>query len=623
MDSLTPVVAESPAGPPPQAESASAKGRMPLLVLAAVLALPGLFMGLHADDWFQTRPRAVTEVLRTFAGDWGDGVQGRGGFYRPLVRVAFHFDQVLHGSTAFGCHLTNGVMFVALVWILFELGMLLTGGRTRGLLVGIGAVFLLSPLKNESLYWVSGRTDLLAALLVLGSCLLALRGLAENRALYAALALVALLGALLAKEVALSGALIIPLAALLLAPRETLREVRWILVVGPIVLGGVYFAYRARVLGGLAGYAEQGAPLAPEQVLDHMLRMLSALFVPWQAGGASRFAPVLGLLGFLLGLVLLLLGGCRRASLFALGSLVMAMLPMGLIEISPNDGTRVLLLPLCFQTLLFLTFFLHGGAWAVWRWIGGFLALVIALTLQPANLGMIAGMLSARRANDRVVSEAVSALHAATPGTVFIVPEGRPTHARRILDPGAALIMALQTRWLQDGGTGTESVISPDVPRVGIRLTGTQGDVFLAPILQRWMDLPLVLFSIDNGGSLSQLNAERVWAEDELTTSTFALEMPRVAAGRIFLIEEVVEPPRVPPSQVAVSTSGEGERWLTPASVVLGARRVSWWTINLMSGSPARTVRVETPPVDSTRSRMLRTAMYDLNAPSAEGGGIH
>lgn len=119
-------------------------------------------------------------------------------FYRPLTTLSYVFDYALHGNNPAGFHLTNILIHLANTSLLFLLlrrrG---ASGMLAGLLVGCWALL---PRSTEVVAWVSGRTDALATLAVLGALAL------WSKAAWSrwAASLVLLLG-LFSKELAIAG----------------------------------------------------------------------------------------------------------------------------------------------------------------------------------------------------------------------------------------------------------------------------------------------------------------------------------------------------------------------------------------------------------------------------------
>jgi Tfp pilus assembly protein PilF len=135
-------------------------------------------------------------------------------YWRPLVVISFFVDFVFWGFTPFGFHLTNLFLHVLTSALVFSLIRRALRQQTLAALGGL--LFALHPVHVEAVAFVSGRFDLMATLFYLlalwfgtteGKTTLARLG-------WAALAGVAALLALGAKEMALTLWLVLPLYAL-------------------------------------------------------------------------------------------------------------------------------------------------------------------------------------------------------------------------------------------------------------------------------------------------------------------------------------------------------------------------------------------------------------------------
>lgn len=95
--------------------------------------------------------------------------QRAGAYYRPVVMLSFALERGLWGAVPAGFHVANVLYHLGVAWLL--------GTLVEGLGVGAGAalasalVFAAHPVQSEAVTYVSGRTDVLAALFVLTALL--------------------------------------------------------------------------------------------------------------------------------------------------------------------------------------------------------------------------------------------------------------------------------------------------------------------------------------------------------------------------------------------------------------------------------------------------------------------
>ncbi len=304
------------------------------LLLAALAYLPTLGHDFVWDDvtFIAENPAArdlagLGESLRHGYG-WVPGAENRPDaylYYRPVILAANCLHWQLSGGSPWLFHLANLLTHAACAALLAAVALLL--GLPAGVALLAGGIHALHPAHSEAVSWISGRTDLSAALftyLTLALLLLAKRARRAGAWLTAAAGLSALL-ALASKESAVALLLVAPVVVLL-PPRALLadsgpsdgrvRRLAWASL-GAAVL--IYLALRIAALGAPLGSgtdAAAGGLLArrgalPERALlagNLTLLYLLRWLVPWplsiEAPGALQRPPY-PLAGGLLGLAVL------------------------------------------------------------------------------------------------------------------------------------------------------------------------------------------------------------------------------------------------------------------------------------------------------------------------------
>lgn len=191
-----------------------------LPVLAAILAYAPAFQGEFVWDdqnvWLNELPRFRTavDVLRP-----PDGIPTwTYSYYRPVVVGTYLLDTAIGGPVSPRVPHVANVIYHAFttgfVWLLLR--RLLRGrpGAAGGVLAG-ALLFALHPIHAESVSWIAGRSDLLATMFLVPAVALALRGF-DTRSVPALLLSPALfLFAVTAKESAVIGLVLVPMALLL------------------------------------------------------------------------------------------------------------------------------------------------------------------------------------------------------------------------------------------------------------------------------------------------------------------------------------------------------------------------------------------------------------------------
>ena len=92
-----------------------------------------------------------------------------GPYYRPLVMLSFLADRSVWGTSPFGFHLTNLLAHAGVGWLVGAFAQAL--GATPGVALAASLLFVAHPVQTEAVSYVSGRTDVLGALFVLGALL--------------------------------------------------------------------------------------------------------------------------------------------------------------------------------------------------------------------------------------------------------------------------------------------------------------------------------------------------------------------------------------------------------------------------------------------------------------------
>jgi hypothetical protein len=178
----------------------------------ALVHLPSVWYGFHADDFVMARPWSSRELASTLVGSFDpSGLLATN--YRPLVSLTWAIDHWLWGAWTAGYHLTNLVLHATAGTLLVFLLRRLRLPASAALLGGLA--WVAHPVAASTVAWVSARADSLMAIFYL-SCLAAF---CAPRSRDGSIVLTAVL-ALCTKEMAVS----LPLAALLLdrvvLPRE-------------------------------------------------------------------------------------------------------------------------------------------------------------------------------------------------------------------------------------------------------------------------------------------------------------------------------------------------------------------------------------------------------------------
>ena len=266
-----------------------------------------------------------------------------GNYYRPLFLLWLRLNHAMFGLNPEGWHLTTVLCHVAATYMVFVLVRRLAA--SPWIAFSAATLFALHPVHIESVAWVSGVTDPLMAIFLIGGFLAYLRFREGKRWVWMALALLLFALGLLEKETAaVLGPLVFVYAWLYAEQRSWISRLALALKQSLpfFALTILYLALRAHVLRGLS---HSVTPMAwttmvltePSIVWLYFRHLLfpvgiSGLYgLPYVDSSASAaFVVPAGLLG---ALILALAWGIRRLedvrlALFACGWMVLPILPV-------------------------------------------------------------------------------------------------------------------------------------------------------------------------------------------------------------------------------------------------------------------------------------------------------
>lgn len=121
-------------------------------------------------------------------------------FYRPLQMLSYLLDEKVWGINPKGFHLTSILLHIATAGSLCWFVTVLTRNRLTGMLTAV--LFLIHPVHNEAVAYVSGRAEPLVGLFLLLCFTLYLKYLDSERLTHYLLCILCFIGALFSKEAA-------------------------------------------------------------------------------------------------------------------------------------------------------------------------------------------------------------------------------------------------------------------------------------------------------------------------------------------------------------------------------------------------------------------------------------
>lgn len=304
-----------------------------------------------ADNGALTEPSVLWRAFSDPAVQTSDG--SHAGLWRPLRTLSFALDAWLFGGAPSGSHAVNVLLHGAATSAVAALLLRWRAGIVGALLGAL--LYAAHPVQVECVAWISSRGDLLAALALWSSLLLAARDRRTSALVTGALAL-------LAKEQAVVWPLLACASAVLCgrAPKDAIRR-----AVAPALVTVAFVSVRYALLEEPLQQGGLGAPAAAEiwRMLGHQVGFalvpVGALFdwqMPELARPLGRIAlAVLGALPF----VALLRRSTRPLGLWFLAALVPTLFVQVLVPLNIRVADRFLLF--CLPALA------AGGALAVRR----------------------------------------------------------------------------------------------------------------------------------------------------------------------------------------------------------------------------------------------------------------
>ena len=211
------------------------------------------------------------------------GVFLNSNYYRPLVLVWFRLNDALFGLNPVGWHLTSAAAHAVATLMVFHLVYQLFPNRAGATLAAL--IFGLHPLHVQSVAWVSGITDPLLTIFLVGSFLQYLTFRNSRKPIHLACALILYGLATLTKEPAVVFPVIIAAHEWFVqpkdGPRRTVRTT--ILVVLPfLVVTVLYFAARMHALHGIAPVQSPIGAMAVLSTLPSIFWLYAKhLLLPW------------------------------------------------------------------------------------------------------------------------------------------------------------------------------------------------------------------------------------------------------------------------------------------------------------------------------------------------------
>ena len=175
-----------------------------LHAIGAIYLLPSLLLYFVSEDLkFALLVEGYTffESLRNI---WlpSAAFLNEGGLFRPIVSTINLIDYFLWGTNAFGYHLTNSLMHLINIQLVYHLSLKIFKRADISFLCSL--LFLFHPILANSVYMISGRTDMVACSFYLLSLILTRKYLEGLDIKYFILSQISFFAALISKEISVT-----------------------------------------------------------------------------------------------------------------------------------------------------------------------------------------------------------------------------------------------------------------------------------------------------------------------------------------------------------------------------------------------------------------------------------
>ena len=186
--------------------------RWPLQILLLVIVVIGLYFPTSSAEVSLVDDQdAITKIYNSDSISIKEIFLPRsfdGGYYRPLIGLNYYMDKMMWGMDIRSMHIENIMMHLVNVILVYLLALVVcreNAGKSFNRLVPMSAalLFALHPICTESINWISGRTDPLAANFVLPAAILLIIYQKSRKTIYVVPAFVMMLLGMLAKEASL------------------------------------------------------------------------------------------------------------------------------------------------------------------------------------------------------------------------------------------------------------------------------------------------------------------------------------------------------------------------------------------------------------------------------------
>jgi hypothetical protein len=240
-----------------------------MLVILSVAALfPSLFIDFVSDDISHINQAADNVFDLKFH------------YFRPISIATLILDKAIWGYNSMGFHTSNVVFHTVAVLLIYSLAFRFVNDRFFALIAAL--LFLLHPIHSISIFWISGRVDILCAIFYLVSFITFVDYTRGGNAHHWGLSIVCFVFALLSKEMAASLPFVLSAYLLLMTSldwgKRLLHALKFVWPYWFVLIG--YLLFRLTTSGESAFFGSVHTNLDLFQVAKNLAVFLGLLVIP-------------------------------------------------------------------------------------------------------------------------------------------------------------------------------------------------------------------------------------------------------------------------------------------------------------------------------------------------------
>ena len=133
-----------------------------ILIIASLYLLPSLFLYFVSEDIKFAILFTENTFFENLKNIWFPSGEflNKGNLFRPIISSINLFEYYLWGINPMGYHFINGLIHTVNSILIYQLSLILLRNNNVALLSAL--IFVFHPILGHSVFWISGRTDMLA-----------------------------------------------------------------------------------------------------------------------------------------------------------------------------------------------------------------------------------------------------------------------------------------------------------------------------------------------------------------------------------------------------------------------------------------------------------------------------